>query len=71
MRRFASDPAFIFTSTNKVYGDAPNFLPLVELEDRWEVDSAHAFAEHGVDETMSIDQIKSGWGTFFSNFLRH
>ncbi|HLF19758.1 MAG TPA: NAD-dependent epimerase/dehydratase family protein, partial [Bacteroidota bacterium] len=57
-RRFAPDAVFIFTSTNKVYGDVPNFLPLVELEDRWEVDSAHSFAEHGIDETMSIDNSK-------------
>ena len=49
---------FIFTSTNKVYGDTPNHLPLVEQEERWEVDAAHPFAEHGIDETMSIDQCK-------------
>ena len=49
---------FIFTSTNKVYGDTPNFLPLVELETRWEVDGTHPFAEHGIDETMSIDHSK-------------
>lgn len=49
---------FIFTSTNKVYGDTPNFLPLVELETRWEVDGSHPFAEHGIDETMSIDRSK-------------
>jgi len=47
---------FIFTSTNKVYGDAPNRLPLVEQEERWEVDASHPYAEHGIDETMSIDQ---------------
>jgi CDP-paratose 2-epimerase len=50
--------AFIFTSTNKVYGDAPNELPLVEQESRWEVDAAHPFAKHGIDETMRIDQTK-------------
>jgi CDP-paratose 2-epimerase len=49
---------FIFTSTNKVYGDAPNALPLVEHETRWEVEPGHAYAEHGIDETMSIDQCK-------------
>jgi CDP-paratose 2-epimerase len=48
---------FIFTSTNKVYGDTPNRLPLVELEKRWEIDAAHSFRE-GIDETMSIDQTK-------------
>ncbi len=49
---------FIFTSTNKVYGDTPNFLPLVEREDRYEVEDSHPYAAHGIDETMSIDQCK-------------
>lgn len=49
---------FIFTSTNKVYGDTPNFLPLIEQETRWEIDSGHAYFEHGIDELMSIDQSK-------------
>jgi CDP-paratose 2-epimerase len=48
--------AFIFTSTNKVYGDAPNELPLVEHETRWEVDPSHPYAEHGIDEQMRIDR---------------
>ena len=47
---------FIFTSTNKVYGDTPNFLPLVEREQRWEIDEKHQWFQHGIDETMSIDQ---------------
>jgi len=55
-RRHAPDAVFIFTSTNKVYGDTPNRLPLVELDTRWEVDPSHPYAEHGIDETMSIDQ---------------
>ncbi|MEM9598782.1 MAG: NAD-dependent epimerase/dehydratase family protein, partial [Acidobacteriota bacterium] len=50
------EAAFIFTSTNKVYGDTPNRLPLVELETRWELDSGHPYFEHGIDEAMSIDQ---------------
>lgn len=54
-RQYASESTFIFTSTNKVYGDKPNFLPLIEKETRWEVDPAHHFA-NGIDETMSIDQ---------------
>jgi CDP-paratose 2-epimerase len=49
---------FIFTSTNKVYGDAPNALPLVEGDARYELSAKHSFAEHGIDETMSIDQSK-------------
>ena len=55
-RRFCPEAPFIFTSTNKVYGDAPNALPLVELETRWEIARDHAFFEHGIDESMSIDR---------------
>jgi CDP-paratose 2-epimerase len=54
-RTFAKDAAFIFTSTNKVYGDRPNYLPLIELDTRWELDPAHAYAANGIPETMSID----------------
>ena len=54
-RRHAPDAAFIFTSTNKVYGDLPNQLPLVELDTRWEIDPSHEFSE-GINESMSIDQ---------------
>jgi CDP-paratose 2-epimerase len=57
-RKFCPEAVFIFTSTNKVYGDTPNYLPLIELEKRWEVDPSHPFAEHGIDETMSIDRSK-------------
>ncbi|HMN04321.1 MAG TPA: NAD-dependent epimerase/dehydratase family protein [Flavobacteriales bacterium] len=57
-RQHAPDAVFIFTSTNKVYGDTPNTLPLVELETRWEVDQAHPYFEHGIDEHMSIDHSK-------------
>ena len=57
-RHYCPESPFIFTSTNKVYGDTPNYLPLVERETRWEVDPSHAYAEHGIDETMSIDQCK-------------
>jgi CDP-paratose 2-epimerase len=53
-RRHCPEAVFIFTSTNKVYGDTPNRLPLVEQETRWEIDPSHAF-HHGIDETMSID----------------
>ncbi len=54
-RRFAPEAVFIFTSTNKVYGDTPNRLPLIEQETRWEIDPSHPFIE-GIDESMSIDQ---------------
>lgn len=54
-RRYACDTPFIFTSTNKVYGDKPNYLPLIELENRWEIDSNHPYVS-GITEEMSIDQ---------------
>ncbi|HEX8336530.1 MAG TPA: NAD-dependent epimerase/dehydratase family protein, partial [Pyrinomonadaceae bacterium] len=57
-RKYCPEAVFLFTSTNKVYGDTPNALPLIETETRWEVEPAHPFAEHGIDETMSIDQAK-------------
>ncbi len=56
VRTFCPEAVFIFTSTNKVYGDRPNTLPLVELETRWEVAASHPYAERGIDETMPIDQ---------------
>ncbi len=56
-RQYCPDAVFIFTSTNKVYGDTPNRLPLVELETRWEIEKSHPFFI-GIDETMSIDQTK-------------
>ncbi len=55
VRLYAPQATFIFTSTNKVYGDLPNFLPLVEKETRWEVDESHPYHK-GIDEHMSLDQ---------------
>jgi CDP-paratose 2-epimerase len=54
-RRHAPDAVFVFASTNKVYGDTPNRLPLVEGRTRFELDPAHPWAAHGIDETMSVD----------------
>lgn len=54
-RRHCPDAVFIFTSTNKVYGDRPNDLPLVEEDTRWEVDVAHPYHKDGIDEMMSLD----------------
>ena len=54
-RHHAPEAVFIFTSTNKVYGDTPNRLPLLELETRWEIDPSHTYVE-GIREDMSIDQ---------------
>lgn len=56
-RLYCPKAVFIFTSTNKVYGDLPNELPLIEEETRWELSSDHPFY-NGIDETMSIDQSK-------------
>jgi CDP-paratose 2-epimerase len=55
-RRYCPESPFVFMSTNKVYGDAPNELPLVELPTRWD----YALLEHadGIDETLRIDQSK-------------
>lgn len=57
-RKYCPEAVFIFTSTNKVYGDTPNYLPLVELETRWEIDKDHPYYTNGIDESMSIDQTK-------------
>jgi len=54
-RNFAPQAPFIFTSTNKVYGDRPNHLPLIEQETRWEIDRSHPY-HNGIREDMSIDQ---------------
>lgn len=56
-RKYCADATFIFTSTNKVYGDTPNFLNLVEQEKRYEciVNGDYLYA---IPETMSIDQTK-------------
>src|SRR6202022_4602415 len=50
----APEAVFIFTSTNKVYGDTPNRLPLEELEKRWEIAPNHPYVG-GIREDMSID----------------
>ncbi len=55
MRNYCPNAIFIFTSTNKVYGDRPNHLPLVELETRWEIDPDHPY-QNGIPEEMSVDR---------------
>ena len=57
-RKHCHAAPFLHASTNKVYGDTPNRLPLLEQETRWELDPSHAYAEHGIDESMSIDGSK-------------
>jgi len=56
-RKYAPRGVFIFTSTNKVYGDRPNTLPLMELKTRYELRKTHPFY-NGINESMSIDQSK-------------
>jgi CDP-paratose 2-epimerase len=56
-RQYCPQAVFIFTSTNKVYGDTPNALPLVERERRWDIEASHPYFG-GIDESMSIDASK-------------
>lgn len=56
LRQHAPQAAFVLCSTNKVYGDTPNRLPLIELDERWELANDHPYFGHGIDELMSIDQ---------------
>jgi len=53
-RKFCPQAVFIFTSTNKVYGDTSNYLPMVEQEKRFEISDNHKYSQ-GIDETMSVD----------------
>jgi len=57
LRHYCPQAVFIFTSTNKVYGDRPNELPLIELETRYELAEDHRYYK-GIDESMSIDGCK-------------
>jgi CDP-paratose 2-epimerase len=54
-RQHCPNAPFIFTSTNKVYGDTPNHLPLIELDKRLELPSEHPYFG-GIDTSMSIDK---------------
>jgi CDP-paratose 2-epimerase len=54
-RRHADGATFVFCSTNKVYGDLPNALPLIELPQRLELPEEHRYYE-GIDTSMSIDR---------------
>jgi CDP-paratose 2-epimerase len=55
-RRSCPESPFIHLSTNKVYGDAPNAIPMRELPTRW--DYADPAFEHGIPESFTIDQSK-------------
>jgi len=53
-KKYCAQSPFIFMSTNKVYGDNPNFLPIDEKKSRWEIKRKHKYFK-GIDENMSID----------------
>ena len=53
-RMYSPDAVFIMMSTNKVYGDAPNELPLVELDTRW--DYSRPEDAQGIRENCRIDR---------------
>ena len=55
-RLYCPESTFIFTSTNKVYGDRPNYLPLIEKKLRFELNKNHFFYKKGINEKMSLDQ---------------
>jgi len=55
-RTYCPEASFVFTSTNKVYGDRPNYLPLKEKKLRYELSKKHPFYKRGINETMSLDQ---------------
>ena len=60
---YSPNSPFIFMSTNKVYGDNPNNLPLIEKKTRWEISSKNKF-NNGIDETLSLDKcVHSFFGT--------
>lgn len=53
-RSHCPEAPFVYVSTNKVYGDRPNALPMQELETRWEIAPKHHYAD-GIDEAMPVD----------------
>ncbi len=56
-RQFCPESPFVFMSTNKVYGDAPNFIPLRETDTRWEY-ADEKYKKNGIPESFTIDQSK-------------
>lgn len=55
-RRYSTEIPFVHLSTNKVYGDAPNEIKMVETDTRYDYDDPEF--EHGIPETFRIDQTK-------------
>src|SRR6266851_179017 len=62
-RRSCPEATFIFTSTNKVYGDLPNYLPVVEHETRWELDPAPSGSRARRPAGSSADRHRPCWST--------
>mgnify|MGYP000614941049 CR=1 FL=1 len=60
VRAHSPEATFIFTSTNKVYGDAPNRIALRELPTRW--DYADPDYSHGIAETFTVRKLSFGVG---------
>ena len=58
MRKYSPNAKLVHMSTNKVYGDRPNLLPLRELKNRYEISKQHKYFRNRIDETMSIDDSK-------------
>lgn len=58
LRNYSPNAAFVFTSTNKVYGDLPNNLPLVEESSRYELYDNKGELSVGIDESIGVDQCK-------------
>jgi|TARA_Y100000310_G_scaffold196206_1_gene196250 CDP-paratose 2-epimerase len=58
IRKYCPDAKLAHISTNKVYGDRPNLLPLKEQKKRYEISKNHKYFQKGIDETMSIDDSK-------------
>jgi len=55
-RIYSPEASFVFTSTNKVYGDTPNSLPLKEKKFRFEIEKKHQYFKKGINEKMTLDQ---------------
>ena len=62
-KQFCPDSPFIFMSTNKVYGDNPNNLKLIEKSKRWELKKDHPYFR-GINENFSIDNCTHSFWSF-------
>tara|TARA_B100000686_G_C16746461_1_gene949721 strand:- start:438 stop:1484 length:1047 start_codon:yes stop_codon:yes gene_type:complete len=58
IKKYCAESKLAFFSTNKVYGDTPNFLPLIEKSKRYELSKKHKYFKKGIDEKMNVDNSK-------------